>query len=131
METVSQLCFVLQVIKGNLPQVCLVLQVRKEIVPVNRKWPLESLITALQDLLPRSSSRNSHARHVLIEYVMLAGINDSLEDAHRCCPSVGADIKLKLYTLLMLRVYCRATVAGYGSETTVMGRSVHVLDATR
>ena len=61
-----------------------VVQSRKEIVPVNRKWPLASLMTALQDLFPRSSSRNSHARHVLIEYVMLAGVNDSLEDAHRC-----------------------------------------------
>lgn len=67
----------------NLPGTRVVVQVRKEIVPVNRKWPLASLMTALQDLFPRSSSRNSHARHVLIEYVMLAGVNDCLEDAHR------------------------------------------------
>ena len=93
----SELCLVLQVRKETVSQLCLVLQVRKEIVPVNRKWPLESLITALQDLFPRSSSRNSHARHVLIEYVMLAGVNDSLEDAHRCCPSVVADILLQCH----------------------------------
>ncbi len=60
-----------------------VIQVRKQIVPVNRKWPLETLIGALKDLFPRNLAK-SHPRHVLIEYVMLRDVNDSLEDAHRC-----------------------------------------------
>ena len=58
------------------------LQVRKKIVPVNRKWPLQTLMAALQDLFPRRMDK-SHPRHVLIEYVMLRDVNDSLTDAHR------------------------------------------------
>lgn len=58
------------------------LQVRKKIVPVNRKWPLHTLMAALQHHFPRRMAK-SHPRHVLIEYVMLKGINDTLEDAHR------------------------------------------------
>lgn len=57
-------------------------EVRKQIVPVNRKWPLQSLIGTLRDLFPVNKAK-SHARHVLIEYVMLRDVNDSLEDAHR------------------------------------------------
>ena len=57
-------------------------QVRKKIVPVNRKWPLHNLMTALQHHFPRHIDK-SHPRHVLIEYVMLKDINDTLEDAHR------------------------------------------------
>ena len=51
-------------------------------MPVNRKWPLESLIGSLRELFPRNPAK-SHPRHVLIEYVMLRDVNDSLEDAHR------------------------------------------------
>ncbi len=54
-------------------------------MPVNRKWPLESLIGSLRELFPRNPAK-SHPRHVLIEYVMLRDVNDSLEDAHRYRP---------------------------------------------
>ena len=57
-------------------------QVRKMIVPVNRKWPLETLIGSLRELFPRNLAK-SLRRHVLIEYVMLREVNDSIEDAHR------------------------------------------------
>ncbi|KAL3159059.1 hypothetical protein ABBQ32_011057 [Trebouxia sp. C0010 RCD-2024] len=57
-------------------------EVRKRIVPVNRKWPLHTLVAALQDTFPRRVGK-SHPRHVLIEYVMLKDVNDTLEDAHR------------------------------------------------
>lgn len=49
---------------------------------MNRKWPLETLIGSLRDLFPRNLAK-SHPRHVLIEYVMLRDVNDSVEDAHR------------------------------------------------
>ncbi len=52
---------------------------------MNRKWPLESLIGSLRELFPRNPAK-SHPRHVLIEYVMLRDVNDSLEDAHRYRP---------------------------------------------
>lgn len=56
------------------------LQVRDWIVPVNRRHKLP----VLMDLLRRHyGSRNSGGRRVLVEYTMLAGVNDSLEDAAR------------------------------------------------
>lgn len=52
-------------------------EVRDKIMPINRRWPLESLLQALRDYpLPRR-------RRITIEYVLLKGINDSMEDAKR------------------------------------------------
>lgn len=41
------------------------------------------LIGALRELFPLGATPGPHGRHVLIEYVMLRGVNDSLEDAAR------------------------------------------------
>jgi 23S rRNA (adenine2503-C2)-methyltransferase len=50
---------------------------RARLMPVDRKYPLEALLGACRDLpLPRR-------RRITFEYVMLAGENDSLEDARR------------------------------------------------
>ena len=51
-------------------------ELRNEIVPINKKYPLDELIQACRDY-PRS--RNS--RRITFEYVMLKGVNDSLADA--------------------------------------------------
>lgn len=52
-------------------------QVRDEIMPINRKYPLERLIEACKRMhLPK---RN----RITFEYVMLHGVNDTLEDAKR------------------------------------------------
>ena len=41
-------------------------------------------MSALRDLFPKHGSpKRHHGRHVLFEYVMLRGINDSLKDAQR------------------------------------------------
>lgn len=41
-------------------------------------------MSTLRELYPKDGSvRQHHGRHVLLEYVMLQGINDSLVDAHR------------------------------------------------
>lgn len=81
----SSICY--EAPKPKLPQDVCNAQVRKKIVPVNRKWPLHTLMAALQHHFPRRMDK-SHPRHVLIEYVMLKDINDTLEDAHRysCLP---------------------------------------------
>lgn len=73
-------------------------EVRKQIVPVNRKWPLATLIGALKDLFPRDRAK-SHPRHVLIEYVMLKGINDSLDNAHRLV-DLMQDIECKINLIM-------------------------------
>lgn len=50
---------------------------RQRLMPVNRKYPLEALLAACRELpLPRR-------KRITFEYVMLAGENDSLEDARR------------------------------------------------
>src|SRR6202011_2445151 len=49
---------------------------RNELVPLNRKYPIAELLQACRDY-PGSSN----ARRITFEYVMLKGINDSLEDA--------------------------------------------------
>ena len=50
--------------------------VRDEIVPINRKYPLEELLAACA-----AYPSASNARRITFEYVMLAGKNDSDEDA--------------------------------------------------
>ncbi|MDQ0325566.1 23S rRNA (adenine2503-C2)-methyltransferase [Rhodopseudomonas julia] len=49
---------------------------RDEIVPINRKWPIAELLDAC-----RAYPGLSNARRITFEYVMLEGINDSLAEA--------------------------------------------------
>lgn len=49
---------------------------RNEIVPINRKYPIEDLLEACREY--QSIVRD---RHIMFEYVMLSGVNDSPEDA--------------------------------------------------
>ncbi len=49
---------------------------RNELVPINRKYPLDELLQACRDY-PGASN----ARRITFEYVMLKGVNDSLDDA--------------------------------------------------
>jgi 23S rRNA (adenine2503-C2)-methyltransferase len=52
-------------------------EVRSKIMPVNRKYPLEKLISCLKGFpLPKR-------KKITIEYVMLAGVNDSRADLER------------------------------------------------
>ena len=52
-------------------------EVRARLMPVNRKYPLQTLLSACRELpLPRR-------KRITFEYVMLEGRNDSLDDARR------------------------------------------------
>ena len=53
-------------------------EVRDRLVPVNRKWNIQTLLAAL-----REYPRLSNSERITFEYVMLDGVNDSDEDAHR------------------------------------------------
>ncbi|RVX10401.1 Dual-specificity RNA methyltransferase RlmN [Vitis vinifera] len=53
-------------------------EVRNWVMPINRKYNLSLLLQTLREEL-----RSKHNYKVLFEYVMLAGVNDSLEDARR------------------------------------------------
>lgn len=50
---------------------------RDELVPLNRKYPIAELLQACRDY-PAANN----ARRITFEYVMLKGINDSVADAH-------------------------------------------------
>lgn len=55
-------------------------ELRDEIVPINRKWPLEELLNAC-----RRYPGSNNARRITFEYVMLKGVNDSDADARELC----------------------------------------------
>jgi 23S rRNA (adenine2503-C2)-methyltransferase len=52
-------------------------EVRDQIMPVNRKWPIARLLEALR------AYPLERRRRITFEYVLLAGVNDSMEDAER------------------------------------------------
>ena len=49
---------------------------RNKLVPINKKYPLSELLQACRDY-----PGLSNARRITFEYVMLKGVNDSLDDA--------------------------------------------------
>ena len=46
---------------------------------INKKYPLKALIAALKDYFQKTK------RRITFEYILLKGINDSLEDAKELC----------------------------------------------
>jgi 23S rRNA (adenine2503-C2)-methyltransferase len=67
-------------------------ELRNELVPLNRKYPLRALLDAC-----RNYPGLSNARRITFEYVMLKGINDSLADARallRLVKGIPAKINL-------------------------------------
>lgn len=58
---------------------------RDELVPINQKYPLEVLMPALHRYVEGGHSK----KHVTVEYVMLDGINDSLEHAQQLIELLG------------------------------------------
>lgn len=53
-------------------------EVRDKLVPINRKWPIATLLEAL-----RAYPRLSNSERITFEYVMLRDVNDSDADARR------------------------------------------------
>jgi 23S rRNA (adenine2503-C2)-methyltransferase len=51
-------------------------ELRDELVPINKKYPIKQLLQACRDYPGLSNSRR-----ITFEYVMLKGVNDSLDDA--------------------------------------------------
>ncbi|NOQ76461.1 MAG: 23S rRNA (adenine(2503)-C(2))-methyltransferase RlmN [Methylococcaceae bacterium] len=51
-------------------------KLRDELVPINQKYPLKELMEAC-----REYARQGPRKHITFEYVMLDGINDSVQDA--------------------------------------------------
>jgi 23S rRNA (adenine2503-C2)-methyltransferase len=53
-------------------------EVRDTLVPINKKWNIATLLDAL-----RAYPGLSNSERITFEYVMLQGVNDTKEDAHR------------------------------------------------
>lgn len=56
-------------------------ELRDELVPINKKYPLSELIAAAKAYVYDENPRNK--KHVTIEYVMLEGVNDTDEHAYQ------------------------------------------------
>ncbi|GFH11905.1 elp3 domain-containing protein, partial [Haematococcus lacustris] len=57
--------------------------VRNWIVPTNRRFPLQRLVTTLEQHFPAHAPSARGDNFVVLEYVLLGGVNDSLADAER------------------------------------------------
>lgn len=67
-------------------------EVRNVLVPLNKKYPIAALLQACRDY-PAASN----ARRITFEYVMLKGVNDSLEDAKKLVKLLaGLPVKINL-----------------------------------
>ena len=67
-------------------------EVRDRLVPINKRWNIETLLEALRDY-----PRLTNSERITFEYVMLAGVNDSDEDAHRLVKLIeGIPAKINL-----------------------------------
>jgi 23S rRNA (adenine2503-C2)-methyltransferase len=64
-------------------------EVRDEVIPINKKWPIAELLAALREYPLKSRKR------ITIEYVMLRGINDRDEDLERL-PQLLRGIPVKI-----------------------------------
>ncbi|MFT6269412.1 MAG: 23S rRNA (adenine2503-C2)-methyltransferase [Alphaproteobacteria bacterium] len=54
-------------------------ELRDELVPVNKKYPIEEFLASVRRYLAKSKANQGR---VTVEYVMLNGINDSTDQAH-------------------------------------------------
>lgn len=65
---------------------------RNQLVPINKKYPLAALKTACKDYF-----KNEPRRSITMEYVMLAGINDSIQHAKELIALMsGLKVKINL-----------------------------------
>ncbi|MFN8389253.1 MAG: 23S rRNA (adenine(2503)-C(2))-methyltransferase RlmN [Bdellovibrionota bacterium] len=66
-------------------------EVRNELIPINRKWPLAELLKTLREYPLRNRKR------ITMEYVMLRGVNDTDADLERLPTLVrGIPVKINL-----------------------------------
>ncbi len=68
-------------------------ELRDELVPINQKYPINELMAACQNYL----TAGTQERHILFEYVMLEGVNDSIRQAKQLAKLLkGVSAKVNL-----------------------------------
>lgn len=101
--------------------------VRGSIVPVNGRYAVEELVGALEELFPVDDKTSSH---VLIEYTMMDGVNDRVEDAEallRVLSKVKAKINLIVFNAHEGTEYAASTDASVGAFRDVLIRGGRVV----
>jgi 23S rRNA (adenine2503-C2)-methyltransferase len=111
-------------------------EVRDRLMPINRKWPLEDLFEALRYWTAHKKQK------LTLEYILIAGVNDSLEQAEllgKRARALRAKVNLIPYNtvegLSWMRPaeeQCRAfrdTVAALGVAATLRLEKGHEIDA--
>ena len=66
-------------------------QLRDEIVPINKKYPIEKLIKSCMDYISFYDGK----RNITIEYILIDGVNDSKEQAYELCKLLS-DLSCKI-----------------------------------
>ncbi|MFT7253582.1 MAG: 23S rRNA (adenine2503-C2)-methyltransferase [Paracoccaceae bacterium] len=67
-------------------------ETRDKLVPINKRWNIETLLDTL-----RTYPKVSNSERITFEYVMLKGVNDTDEDAHRLVKLIeGIPAKINL-----------------------------------
>ena len=61
-------------------------ELRDQLVPINRKYPIEDLIRACNDYISRSGRRISY------EWALIEGVNDGIEQAQKCAELLKGSI---------------------------------------
>ncbi|MBV8365759.1 MAG: 23S rRNA (adenine(2503)-C(2))-methyltransferase RlmN [Candidatus Eremiobacteraeota bacterium] len=88
---------------------------RTKLMPINKKWPIAELIAATRAYVARTH------RKVFYEYVMLAGVNDTPDDARRLADLLGEPARRRAGTQHGLHhvnlIPYNATDAPYGRST--------------
>jgi 23S rRNA (adenine2503-C2)-methyltransferase len=69
--------------------------VREQLVPLNRRYPLDVLLGAL-----RASEHVNKRRPIFVEYTLIEGVNDAIEDARRL-PRLLAGLPVKINLIPM------------------------------
>ena len=64
---------------------------RNEIVPINKKYPIKDLLSSSKDYLKSLNSKS----YVTIEYILIDDVNDSIEDASNLV-NLLSDLKCKI-----------------------------------
>lgn len=105
-------------------------EVRDEIMPINRKWPIARLLEAVKKLM--ANPDYGKRRRVTFEYVLLDGVNDSLEDAKRLARllrAIPSKVNLIPWNPHPLSAYRRpsdARVRAFWEELRARGLPVYV-----
>lgn len=83
--------------------------IRNAIMPINQKYPLEELLKAMHAYIGKRGRKR-----ILIEYILLGGINDRLDDAKRLAQllqGMGCTINLLPFNPFPESIYQRPTQA--------------------